>query len=253
MTCRNSKSLKVNTVWPQSRRETKSLPCSSHPTAWINDSESDLRPNLHGMAKTKPPPKSSGAKKKRGVHGDHEILPRADGSTGTKKKPESPEQLHFKASELLLQLQVDKALPIAQKARDRFEEVHPNDALASYPALLLLGEIYLARGEVDSSREHYLKATELDPEGRKIGAAPFLWSAQLSEDGGEDSIRWFEKACTVLRRELKDLEERHGIEEAEDEIIKTRGQLGEALCSMTEVYMTDLSYATPDALFWIRC
>ena len=171
----------------------------------------------------------------------------------TKKKPESPEQMHLKATDLFLQLQIDRDLSMAQKALDRFKEIYSDDPLACYPALLLLGEIHLARGEVDSSRNHYLKATELDPEGRRTGAPPFLWSAQLSEEGGEDSIRWFERACTILRRELKELEEKHGIEDAEAEIIKTRRQLGEALCSMTEVYMTDLSYATPDALPWIQC
>jgi hypothetical protein len=112
---------------------------------------------------------------------------------------------------------------------------------APYPALLLLGQIHLARAEVDLSREHYLKATEIDPEGQKTGAAPFLWSAQLSEEGGAESIRWFEKACMILRRELKDLEAKTGQDEAEDEVSETRRQLGETLCSMTEVYMTDLS------------
>jgi hypothetical protein len=44
-----------------------------------------------------------------------------------------------------------------------------------------------------------------------------------------------------LRRELKDLEAKTGQDEAEDEVSETRRQLGETLCSMTEVYMTDLS------------
>jgi tetratricopeptide (TPR) repeat protein len=196
------------------------------------------------MAKIKPAPKSSGAKKKRRVRSDQETHHRADGTVATKQKLETPEQLYFKASEYFLQLQVDRALPIAKRALERYQDVYPEDPTAPYPALLLLGQIYLAHGEVDLSREHYLKATELDPEGRKTGAAPFLWSAQLSEEGGEDSITWFEKACTILRRELKGLEEKYGIEEAEDEILKTRRELGEALCSMTEVYMTDLSYGT---------
>ena len=205
------------------------------------------------MAKLKPSSKRSGRKKNRGMHSDRDIHQHPDGSTVTKKKPETPEQLHFKASELLLQLQVDKALPIALEALNRFHELYPHDQLACYPALLLLGEIYLAQGEIDESREHYSIATGLDPEGWKIGAAPFLWCAQLSEEGGEDSIRWFERACTILRRELKNLEVKHGEEEAEEEIVKTRRQLGEALCSMTEVYMTDLSYAMSSPFLCSQC
>lgn len=188
------------------------------------------------MAKIKPFAKSPGAKKKR----------RARSET-TKTKLETPEQLYSNASELFCQLQVDAALPIAQKALKRFQEVYSNDPKASCPALLLLGQIHLERGEVDLSRERYLAATEVDPEGRKIGATPFLWIAQLSEEGGEDSISGFEKACSILRRDLKELEANHGIEEAEEEILRTRRQLGEALCSMTEVYMTDLSYVTRHA------
>ncbi len=197
------------------------------------------------MAKIKTVPKSAGTKrKKRRARSDQETLHCVDGTTIVTKESETPEQVCSKASNLLLQLQVGRALPIAQKALDKFLEVYPDNSRASYPALLLLGEIYLALGDVDLSREHYLKAIEVDPDGTEIGAAPFLWSAQLSEVGGDESIRWFEKACTILRRALKELEEQHGIEEAEGTIVETRRQLADTLCSMTEVYMTDLSYVT---------
>ncbi|KAF7503368.1 hypothetical protein GJ744_003932 [Endocarpon pusillum] len=177
------------------------------------------------MAKIKSVSKSIGTKKKkRRAHRDQEALHRADGTTVATKDLETPEQLYSKASDLFLQLQIDKALSVAQRSLDKFLEVYPNNPRASYPTLLLLGQIYLALGDVGLSREHYFKATE------------------LSEVGGEESIKWFEKACAILRRALRELEEQHGIEEAEDAIIDTRRQLGETLCSMTEVYMTDLSF-----------
>ena len=199
------------------------------------------------MAKIKSVSKSIGTKKKkRGARRDQEELHRADGTTAATKEPETPEQVYSKASDLFLQLQIDRALPIARRALDQFLEAYPHNPRASYPALLLLGQIYLALGDVGLSREHYLKATEVDPDGSETGAAPFLWIAQLSEVGGEESIRWFEKACTILRRALRELEEQRGIEEAEDAIMEIRRQLGETLCSMTEVYMTDLSYVTFD-------
>lgn len=195
------------------------------------------------MAKIKPAAKTMGATKKHRKRSDHhQAQPRPNGTTAAKKQLETPEQMYLQASELFCQLQIDSALPIAQKALGRFRDVYPTDPRATCPALLLLGQIYLARGEVDLSREQYLKAAEADPEGRKTGAAPFLWSAQLSEEGGEDSIRWYEKACTILRRELEEVEGQGGVEASEDEILKTRCQLGEALCSMAEVYMTDLSF-----------
>ncbi len=203
------------------------------------------------MAKVKSVPKSAGTKrKKRRVRSNQEAFHHGvDGTTTAMKEPETPEQVYSRASDLFLQLQIDKALPIAQKALDIFLKAYPNNPRASYPALLLLGQIYLALGDVDLSRDHYLKATEVDPDGTETGAAPFLWSAQLSEVGGEESIRWFEKACTILRRALRDLEEQPGNEEVENSIIETRRQLGETLCSMTEVYMTDLSYVTFDDIW----
>jgi tetratricopeptide (TPR) repeat protein len=197
------------------------------------------------MAKIRHGPNGAGAKKKPKVRSDQELRQHPDGTAAVKNTPETPKELYSKASDLFYKLQVEQSLPVARKALNRFEEACPNDLQAPYPTLLLLGQIYLALGEIDLSREHYLKATEIDPEGRETGAEPFLWSAQLSEEGGEDSIRWLQKACGILRRELKGLEATHGIEEAEDEIVKTRRQLGEALCSMTEVYMTDLSYVMP--------
>ncbi len=199
------------------------------------------------MAKTKSFSKGLGTKKKRRVRSGHELHQRPAGTTADETKTQTSEQMFFRASELFGQHEVDKALPIAQKSLDRFEEEFPNDPQATYPAFLLLGQIQLARGEVDLSRGHYLKATQVDPEGRKTGATPFLWIAQLSEEGGEDSIEWFERACAILRRELKEFESKYGIEEAGDEILEKRRQLGEALCSMTEVYMTDLSYAPLNA------
>jgi tetratricopeptide (TPR) repeat protein len=192
------------------------------------------------MAKIKSVHRSNGAKKKRAGRNNHNHQPH-DSSISLKSTPETPEQMCLRASELFYQVQVDRALSMTKRALDTFKEYYPDNPQAPYPAFVLLGQIYLARGEVELSREHYLKAIEVDPDGQKIGAAPFLWIAQLCEEGGEESIKWFEKASVILRRELKRSEEHYGIEEAEDEINEIRRQLGETLCSMTEVYMTDLS------------
>ena len=76
----------------------------------------------------------------------------------------------------------------------------------------------------------------------------FLWLAQLSEEGGEESVRWFERGVEVLRREIGDLEERLGgvkgvgREEIEEALEEKRRKIAGALCGIVEVYMTDLSY-----------
>lgn len=85
------------------------------------------------------------------------------------------------------------------------------------------------------------------------GAEKFLWLAQLCEEGGLESVRWFDRGVDCLKRQLSDLEgqleRRRGlgagngvVEELEAEIEEKRGKCADALCGIVEVYMTDLSY-----------
>jgi hypothetical protein len=67
-----------------------------------------------------------------------------------------------------------------------------------------------------------------------------LWLAQLSEEGGADSVRWFEKGIAVLRRDIQSLEQCGSVDDAA--IAKEQKQkLANALCGVVEIYMTDLS------------
>lgn len=88
-----------------------------------------------------------------------------------------------------------------------------------------------------------MKAVTLDPQGEISeeeggGVEKFLWLAQLCEEGGEESVRWFQRGVEVLNREIAGLEavgmKGDGAEE------KKRKLVG-ALCGIVEVYMTDLS------------
>lgn len=63
----------------------------------------------------------------------------------------------------------------------------------------------------------------------------YLWLAQLSEEGGEESVGWFEKGAEILRRDVGDSSLS---EEAKEE---KRKKLAGALCGIIEIYMTDLS------------
>ena len=135
----------------------------------------------------------------------------------------------------------EDALSVALRALRRAAG-RDDAATTTLPALGLVAEIYLELGDATAAREYFLQAVSLDPEGRVPetlggGAERFLWLAQLSEEGGQDSVEWFERGAAVLRREIGALGEGEG-EGGEEK----RKKLAGALCGMVEVYMTDLSW-----------
>lgn len=91
----------------------------------------------------------------------------------------------------------------------------------------------------------------LDSEGRVPEAAgggveKFLWLAQLSEEGGRESVEWFERGCAVLRHEISALESslnaKKGDAVVTKEVEERRRKLSGALCGIVEIWMTDLSF-----------
>lgn len=96
----------------------------------------------------------------------------------------------------------------------------------------------------------FFQAVAIDKEGlvgENVGGGPekFLWLAQLSEEGREDSVRWFEKGASSLRTQIQELLDRESLDkEAEVTLEEKRRKLALALCSVVEVYMTDLSWET---------
>lgn len=88
----------------------------------------------------------------------------------------------------------------------------------------------------------------LDPEGRVPeasggGAEKFLWLAQLSEEGGRESVEWFERGCSVLREEISAVESSlKGSGVNDKEVEERRRKLSGALCGIVEIWMTDLSF-----------
>lgn len=88
----------------------------------------------------------------------------------------------------------------------------------------------------------------LDPEGRIPeasggGVEKFLWLAQLSEEGGRESVKWFERGCAVLRQEISTLESGlKGDVAITKEVEERRRKLSGALCGIVEIWMTDLSF-----------
>jgi len=164
--------------------------------------------------------------------------------------------LFEQATELLQEGQPDEALPIAQKLIKILGDANL-DVTLKLPALDLLGEIYVELGAADEARTTFLEAVKLDPDGSlgnevSGGADKFLWLAQLSEEGGEESVKWFEQGTAVLRRELSVYDGKTLTEQ--DEVIQEikQGKLANALCGAAEVYMTDLRCALRDQTFWVE-
>ncbi|CAD6590245.1 MAG: hypothetical protein ASARMPRED_004693 [Alectoria sarmentosa] len=145
------------------------------------------------------------------------------------------------AEESLREGRAEDALPIALRALETLRQAAGGDTTTTaLPALNLVAEINLELGNAALAREHFLQAVTLDPTGRIPsplgvgGASKFLWLAQLSESGGQDSVSWFERGAAILRREIATVGETEGEEK--------RKELAAALCGIIEIYMTDLSW-----------
>jgi len=165
-------------------------------------------------------------------------------SSAADVSPALAQPLLEQATALFQTGQADEALPVARKSLRclSFPEVPPQTKL---PVLELIGEIQVELGDPDAARQTFLEAASLDPDAslaEEEGGGPdkFLWLAQLSEEGGADSMNWFEKGITVLRREVVAEDEVSG-EDAALVNEETKTKLADALCGAAEVYMTDLS------------
>lgn len=181
------------------------------------------------MAKTKPSNRA-GDSKKKSKSGD------------SKKSKASAEELLTQATILLQTSQPEEALVAARRALNILQPTS-KPTIAALPALNLLGEINIELGDPDSAREAFTVAILLDPEGANDGAEKFLWLAQLNEEGGAESVKWFEKGIEVLRREIEELDGKLVKKaDVEDLLEEKRMKIATALCGIAEVYMTDLSW-----------
>ncbi|KAI6087858.1 TPR-like protein [Hypoxylon rubiginosum] len=159
-------------------------------------------------------------------------------------KPVSPQVL-VKAAEFQLQEgNVQDAATLAEKALEQ-AAANSDDELS---ALNLLGQINLESGDFEAARGYFLRAVAIDEDGAKdeaVGGGPekFLCLAQLSDEGGQDSVKWFEKGTVALRKQIQTLEEaRRRSDEQEILLVELKKKLAMTLCSVAEVYMTDLSW-----------
>lgn len=169
------------------------------------------------------------------------ILNGVGASSISKRKMEDPLELLDQATILLQTGQVEAALPIAERVLG-LKSVNSQILLS---ATTLIAEAHVELGELNAAREHFLRAVELDPDGTMPGsqgggAEKFLWLAQLCEQGGADSVGWFERGVVSLRHTIQSLEQSTRPEDA-TLLDEKRKKLANALCGMVEIYMTDLS------------
>lgn len=179
------------------------------------------------MGKPRPQKKKASKSKSRAV--------------SNRKMSEDPTKLLEQATILLQAGQTDAALSVAEQALESAPDNSPIHLFAENT----VAEIYVELGEIDVATEHFLRAVELDPEGtipesQGGGAEKFLWLAQLSEEGGADSVKWFEKGVSSLRHVIQQLE---GTNDPESKSVleEKKRKMANALCGVSEIYMTDLS------------
>ena len=185
------------------------------------------------MAKTKPKKSKKSKRKETGGATAASVL-----SSVSKASSTELSALLARATELFYSESLpDEALSICSQVL----KLHPT----SLPAISLAGEINVELGEVDTARSLFAKAAELDPDGSADGPEKFLWLAQLSETGGEDAIRWYEKGIELLKNSTP-LSGVSGNNNNNNVDETTAAKLCAALCGMAEIYMTDLCME-PDA------
>ncbi|OAA49323.1 Tetratricopeptide-like helical [Metarhizium rileyi] len=139
---------------------------------------------------------------------------------------------------------IDEAIILASKA---LELTGPGGDF-ELRALNLLGILLVESGEVEEARSYFERAVKLDEDGmvdEKVGGGPdkFLFLAQLSEDGGHDSVKWYEKSISTLRKQIQNLNDLTSrTPEQEARLDEKKDLLGGTMCAVAEVYMTDLSW-----------
>jgi tetratricopeptide (TPR) repeat protein len=188
------------------------------------------------MAPTRPPKTKTNGRKHSSNSRTTPAVKRPDGRT-----------LYRDAMTKIEQGEPAAAAKLASEAASVWDDQSMTQAAAAYT---LLGEINVELGNMDAAREAFLRATQIDKDGDLAdeiggGADKYLWLAQLSENGGAESVGWFQKGAAALRRQIqKILDKSGGVERDVDGrvLAEKRAKLADALCAVAEVYMTDLSW-----------
>ena len=109
--------------------------------------------------------------------------------------------------------------------------------------LSLAGEIYVELDDYDTAREIFTRGAQLDESGEEHGVeeepwVKYLWLAQLSEVGGHESLKMFEKGAKKLQAASKMLSSGSNSNQDQDQDLADR--LASVYSSIAELYMRDL-------------
>ncbi|ATY62396.1 Tetratricopeptide-like helical [Cordyceps militaris] len=162
---------------------------------------------------------------------------------GKKEKPDAGALLDD--AETLFEVgNIEEAIGLADKALTTTGEGGDFELRA----VNILALLHLEDGEIDEARSLFERAASIDKNGdidEKVGGGPekFLFLAELSEEGGEDTVKWFDRGATALRKQIQTLSAiSNKTPEQQDAYEEKQKKLGGVLCAVTEVYMTDLSW-----------
>lgn len=165
-------------------------------------------------------------------------------SRPVKKDGVDPAKVIEDAETLFTVGKVEEAISLAAQALDATGEGGDFEL----KALNLLGLLSIENGEVDEGREYLERAIKIDQDGtmdEKLGGGPekFLFLAELSEEGGQDSVKWFDLGAAALRKQIQALDAIPSkTPEQQASYDEKQLKLGGVLCAVAEVYMTDLSW-----------
>ncbi|CAG8436635.1 6370_t:CDS:2 [Ambispora gerdemannii] len=98
------------------------------------------------------------------------------------------------------------------------------------------GAVELELEKFEEAREHFSKAISLSP---SRGSSKYMYMGQLSEN--LDSINYFQTGIDLMTEELKSVSAASTSEEQEHHQALCR-KISTALCSMTEIYLTDCCF-----------
>ncbi|OAA64943.1 Tetratricopeptide-like helical [Cordyceps fumosorosea ARSEF 2679] len=139
---------------------------------------------------------------------------------------------------------IDEAIGLAEKA---LTTTGPGGDF-ELRALNLLALLHIEDGEIDEARSLFERAANIDKNGdmdEKVGGGPekFLFLAELSEEGGQDTVKWFDRGAAALRKQIQNFDAiSNKTPEQQNAYEEKQKKLGGVLCAVTEVYMTDLSW-----------
>jgi len=155
-------------------------------------------------------------KKRSPVKATAETAAEEEATDGPKKQKYDATDLLTKVDELVENFNYQLALQFSEKALT----LEPQNT----KVLETMGNIYAELGNVDTAKEHYMKAVALEP---KEGHVKYLYLGQLSQ--GPEALKFYHQAIDIMKATVTE-DESSGVGNRD---------ISNVYCSIAELYMTD--------------